>query len=360
MFRILPALLAVLCPVLCSAAPQDLTYRLPTGNDALFRNDGESFYMYCDRIFEGEKSQPWQAGGYGFVRNPFRASNGEIFFSRMHEGIDIKPLKRDAAGEPLDEVRPVAPGVVVHANDKPGASNYGRYVVVAHHVPEGTIYSLYAHLSAVCCEVGQRVGTGNKLGVLGHSGVGLNRVRSHLHLELCLMINSAYDRFCPADNKHGLYNGLNLAGFDAAPVLRSCREGEPLSLRRHFETLKEHYRVRVPRVGIMDLLKRHPFLYKGKAGQSPLALDIAFTAEGVPIAVYPANEAVEEPVVVSCRPMPTLQQNCTANRVKNSSRDAALTLSGKRYINQYLWLEGLYPAPQETPPQDASPAAARP
>lgn len=358
MLRMLPALFGFLGPVLCWGA-QDLTYRLPTDNDALFRGDGEGFYMYCDRTFEGEKSQPWQAGGYGMVRNPFRASNGEIFFSRMHEGIDIKPLRRDAAGEALDEVRPVAPGVVVHANDKPGASNYGRYVVVAHSVPEGTIFSLYAHLASVACEVGQRVGTGNKLGVLGHSGVGLNRVRSHLHLELCLMINSAYDRFCPPSNKHGLYNGLNLAGFDAAPVLKACKEGEPLSLRRHFETLKEHYRVRVPRVGTMDLLKRHPFLYKGQAGQNPVSLDIAFTAEGVPIAVYPADKAVTEPVVVSCRPMPTLQQNCTVNRVKNSSRDAALTVSGKRYIKQYLWLEEDCPSAHETPQQDSSPSASQ-
>lgn len=359
MLRLLPVLLAVLCPALCPAA-QDLTYRLPTDNDALFRDDGEGFYMYCDRTFEGVNSRPWQAGGYGMVRNPFRASNGEILFSRMHEGIDIKPLRRDSAGEALDEVRPVAPGVVVYTNDKPGASNYGRYVVVAHSVPEGTVFSLYAHLSAVACKTGQRVGTGNKLGVLGHSGVGLNRVRSHLHLELCLMINSAYDRFCPPANKHGLYNGLNLAGFDAAPVLKACKEGDPLSLRRHFETLKEHYRVRVPRVGSMDLLKRHPFLYKGQAGQNPVSLDIAFTAEGVPIAVYPADKAVTEPVVVSCRPMPTLQQNCTVNRVKNSSRDAALTASGKRYINQYLWLEGVCPPPHETPPQDSAPSVPQP
>lgn len=351
MQRLLTVLLLLFCIAPCQAA-QDLIYRLPTDNDALFRGDGAGFYMYCDRLFEGKKSQPWQAGGYGMVRNPFRASNGEILFSRMHEGIDIKPLRRDAAGEPLDIVRPVAPGIVVHANDKAGASNYGRYVVVAHQTPEGTIYSLYAHLSSVSCTVGQQVGTGNNLGVMGHSGVGLNRVRSHLHLELCLMINSTYDRFCPADNRHGLYNGLNLAGFDAAPILSACREGEPLSLSRHFATLREHYRVRVPRLGTMDLLKRHPFLYKGKAGQQPASLDIVFTAEGVPIAVYPSEEVVNEPVVVSCRPMPTLQQNCTVNRVKNSSRDAALTASGKRYIDQYLWADGIYPTPPQKPRQD--------
>jgi hypothetical protein len=35
--------------------------------------------------------------------------------------------------------------------------------------------------------------------------------------------------------------------------------------------------------------------------------------------------------------MPTVQQNCTVNRLKNSSSNAALTRSGMGYISQYLW-----------------------
>lgn len=341
-------LLAFLLPSACLAA-SDLVYHLPTDNNALYRGAGDEFLMYCDRLFEGEASQPWEAGGYGMVRNPFRASNGQVFFSRLHEGIDIKPTRRDASGEPLDTVRPIAPGIVAYASDKPGASNYGRYVVVAHKVPEGTIYSLYAHLASVACQPGQQVKPGDTLGIMGHSGAGINRVRSHCHLEICLMINAAYDLFCPPANKHGLFNGLNLIGINAADILLASKGSVPVSLSRYFSTLKEHYRVRVPRVGTMDILKRHPFLYKGDWGKSPAALDIAFTAEGVPIAIYPAEEAVKEPAVISCKPMPTLQQNCTVNRVKNSSKDAALTASGKNYINQYLWLEGKYPPPAANP-----------
>lgn len=346
LFRRLLALPSLLSLTL---AAEDLTYRFPTDNDKLCTGKPDEFYMYCDRLFEGEKSKPWQAGGYGLVRNPFRASDGSVLFSRIHEGIDIKPLRRDAKGEPLDAVRPVAPGKVAYVNLRPGASNYGRYVVIAHQVPEGVIYTLYAHLASVSCTEGQLVGTGNELGIMGHSGVGLNRERAHCHVEVCLMINSAYDQFCPKDNKHGLFNGLNLAGFDMADLLRACKDGQPLSLTAYFATLQEHYRVRVPCVGVMDLLRRHPFLYKGEKNKRPPSLDIAFTAEGVPIAIYPGKEPVDEPKVISCRPMPTLQQNCTVNRVKNSSRDAALTASGKRYIQQYLWLEGLYPPAPSAP-----------
>ena len=330
-------ILAALAPF-AQAAEGDLTYRFPTGNRALIEGRGEDFFMYCDRNFEGEKSKPWQAGSYGMVRNPFRASDGRVMFSRMHEGIDIKPLKRDAKGEPLDVVHPIAPGKVVHASAQPGLSNYGRYVVVSHDTPEGTIYSLYAHLAEVRCQVGQMVGTGNELGVLGHSGAGINRERSHVHLEICLMIHSRYDEFCSKENKHGLYNGLNLAGIDPAPVLLACKDGKPLSLSEHWSTMKEHYRVRVPWDGKpVDILVRHPFLFHGEWTPQPQSLDIAFSAEGVPLAVYPSQEAVSEPCVIRTIPLPTLQQNATVNRVKNSSKDPALTASGLRYVNQFLW-----------------------
>ncbi len=361
MARRFPALAAALAGFAALALPgqaaaaKDLAYSLPTENDALYHGGGDAYFMYCDRLFEKVKSQPWEAGTYGFVRNPFRLQDGRILYSRFHEGIDVKPMRRDADGVPLDPVYPVARGVVAYVNDKPGLSNYGRYVVIAHDVPEGTVYSLYAHLASTSCKAGQKVGPKDKIGVLGYSGVGLDRKRAHCHLELCLMINSQYEKFAPADNKHGNFNGLNLVGIDAAPILLASKGGKPVSLKDVLAKLPEHYRVRVPRAGTMDLLKRHRFLYKGKPGQhpAPVSLDIAFTAEGVPIAIYPASEVVDTPRIVSCKPMPTLQQNVTVNRVKGSSKTAALTASGLRYINQFLWLEGKYP-----PPPPATPAPA--
>lgn len=335
--------LAALCVTLCACAwaqVQDIVFRLPTDNTTLFTTGGDDYFMYVDRLFEGQKTQPWQAGTYGLVRNPFRPQPGaEVMYSRMHEGIDVKPLRRDARGVPLDEVRPIAPGQVVHTSPRPGLSNYGRYVVVAHRAPEGIIYSLYAHLASVDCHVGQRVGTGNVLGQLGYSGVGLDKTRAHLHLEIGLMINSRFAEFYQGENKHGNFNGLNLVGFDPAVVLKACQHGTPFSISRYFASLKEHYRVAVPCIAALDILRRHPFLYKGSRTDStrPASLEIAFTAEGIPIGIYPATRTVQTPHIVSCRPMPTLQQNCTVNRVKNNSANAQLTRSGLSYITQYLW-----------------------
>ena len=344
------ALLLATLPVLSASAAQDLVYKLPTDNDALYRGDNEGYFMYCDRWFEGKHSQPWEAGSYGFTRTAKRIHTGKIVCTKLHEGIDVKPIRRDAAGEPLDTVRPIAPGIVAYTSNAPGASNYGRYVVIAHQVPEGTIYSLYAHLSSISCEVGQHVGYEDSLGKLGYSGVGLNRVRAHCHLELCLMVHSEFHKFCPSNNKHGLFNGHNLIGINAADVLKHCQNGTAFSLSHYLSTLSEHYRVRVPREKTVDILKRHPFLYKGSWGSDSPSLDISFTAEGIPLAIYPADAEVTEPTIIRCKPMPVYQNECTAGRLAGKSTTAHLTASGKTFINRFTWQEP-EDTPQEQPAQ---------
>ncbi|HQU08631.1 MAG TPA: M23 family metallopeptidase, partial [Opitutales bacterium] len=77
-----------------------------------------------------------ESGLFGCVR-----SNG----CKFHEGIDIKPNKRDRKGEPLDAVMSIWPGKVVWVNTKPGNSGYGNYVVVEHSTTPA-VYSLYGHL----------------------------------------------------------------------------------------------------------------------------------------------------------------------------------------------------------------------
>ncbi len=316
-----------------------LVFRLPTDNCALTEGKPEEFYMYTDRNFEGVKSKPWTGGQYGFMRTPARFAAG-VYCIKFHEGLDIRPVKRDAVGEPLDEVRPMAPGKVVHVSSDPRKSNYGRYVVVEHALEEGKIYSLYAHMAEVSCRTGQRVGTGNRLGRLGHSGVGLNRERSHVHVELCLLLNrnfqEHYDRLKISEpNAHGIYNGLNLAGFDVSEVLKLCQNGKPFSLRQYFAGLEEQYRIRVPYFGKKpDFLQRYPFLWSNPQRiNDPKSLDISFTGAGVPIRVMPSEEAVEEAKVISAKPWPFDQKFRTISRISGSSKTPVLTASGKRYVS---------------------------
>ncbi len=90
-----------------AAAPED--FLLPTENTYLFSSQPERFFMYVDRNFEGETSKPWEGGAFGYVRSPRRV-NGEVVMTRFHEGIDIAPIKRDKAGNPLDLIMAVSEG----------------------------------------------------------------------------------------------------------------------------------------------------------------------------------------------------------------------------------------------------------
>src|SRR3712207_2672792 len=76
-----------------------LNLALPTENDALFSGGGPAFYQYIARDFKGVKSTPWQGGQYGFVRNP-RETSGGLIYTLFHEGIEIRPVRRDEKGEP--------------------------------------------------------------------------------------------------------------------------------------------------------------------------------------------------------------------------------------------------------------------
>ena len=63
------------------------------------------------------------------------------------------------------------------------------------------------------------MGQGEKLGIMGHTGSGINRERSHVHVELNLLLNDHFEEwhqtfFKGEPNRHGIYNGLNLAGLD--------------------------------------------------------------------------------------------------------------------------------------------------
>ena len=138
-------------------APLNLT--LPTDNRALLTGHYSEFYQVIERNLHGVISHPWEGGQYGFVRDP-RSLAGETVYTRFHEGMDIRPVRRDARGEPLDEVRAIAAGKVVYTNARAGTSNYGRYVVVEHRWGGCPYYSLYAHLSTIAVAAGQVVRQG--------------------------------------------------------------------------------------------------------------------------------------------------------------------------------------------------------
>lgn len=321
---------------LAASRGEPLNLTLPTDNDALLRGDGPAFYQYIERDFHGEKSTPWEGGRYGFVRNPAETSAG-IVYTRLHEGIDIKPLQRDAGGEPLDLVRAIAPGVVVHVSQMAGSSNYGRYVVVEHRFDGCKYYSLYGHLSTIAVRPGQRVQQRDQLGVLGHTGEGLNQARAHVHLELNLMLSRRFeawhDTFFQNDpNRHGLYNGLNLVGLDVARLYLALQKNPALTIPEFLAQEETWYRVLVPASRNFDLAKFYPWMVRQKSEGDPVSWEVSFNRAGVPLKIQAGSKPVSEAELSYFKPGGLDARTLTAERISGRGPNARLTDKGKQFM----------------------------
>ena len=279
--RFLLFVLLALC--LRSARAQSLC--LPTANRALFDAKGE------ERFFVGTAGKPWTTGTFGCVRSQGR---------QMHEGLDIKCLRRDSRGEPTDPVMASADGTVVYLSRKPALSNYGNYLVLRHQIGGVELYSLYAHLKNVREDlmIGQAVKAGELLALMGrttNTGEGISRDRAHVHFELDLLINDRFPAWfrkaSPAQrNDHGAWNGQNLLGLDPRLIfLEERRQTTNFSLLNFIGHQTELCRVFV-RATRFPWLTRYPSLVQGNplAGTEGVAgYEISLNYNGVPFRLIP-------------------------------------------------------------------------
>ncbi len=314
---------------------------LPTDNTALLRGDNSDFYQVIERNLHGVISHPWQGGQYGFVRDPIETAGGTVY-TRFHEGMDIRPLRRDAHGEPLDEVRAIATGKIVYVNRAAGASNYGRYVVVEHRWGGCPYYSLYAHLNTISVEAGQAVKQGEKLAFMGHTGSGINRERSHVHVELNLLLNDHFEEwhntvFKSDPNRHGIYNGLNLAGFDLARLILAFRANPSLTIPAFLAREEIFYKVIVPNSPNFQLPQRYPWMMTGAPNEKPVAWEISFTRSGLPLRLTPNSKEVTAPELSYVKPSPLDCRNLTRGNVAGRGNSAHLTESGRALLRLYTF-----------------------
>ena len=318
------------------SSAQHLDLVLPTDNDALYRGDGAAFYQVISRDFQGVQSMPWEGGQYGFVRDPVETPNG-VVYKRFHEGIDIRPMSRDARGEPLDEVRAIADGKVAHTNQVAGFSNYGRFVVIEHRWDGAYYYSLYAHLREIAVQPGEEVKRGQRIGVMGHTGEGIDRERAHVHLELNLMLSpdfqSWYDVYFHNDpNRHGIYNGLNLVGIDVARLYLALRKNPALTIPQFLGQETTFYKVTVPNAKHFDLAKRYPWLLRGSVSSGRTSWEISFAQSGVPLRVEPSTRVVTGPELTYFKRSSGNYSQLTRNALTGHGDRAALSESGKRLM----------------------------
>lgn len=330
MIRILACLLALVASGL--AGPIDL--RLPTDNHHLFSGEPERFYMYVDRTFEGEVSQPWEAGSFGFVRTAVRLG-GQVVLTKFHEGIDISPIKRDRAGNPLDLVSSIADGRVVHISPLAGRSNYGKYIVVEHQWEDSLIYSLYAHLAQITCVPGDPVKAGSVLGRMGYTGAGINRTRAHLHLELTMMMSTRYEDWAKSCgmgvNYQGLFNGMNLTGSDVARFFLEHKANPDLHFSQFITNTPVHFKVTVPLKETPDFVKRHPWI-RMPGSENPTSWEISFSATGMPVAFTPSQREIAVAAVTAVRPSDIPHRYLTRGLITGEGNRATLSNGGKQLV----------------------------
>lgn len=317
-------------------AEEPLRLVLPTDNRAIFGDKPEEFYMYVPRVFEGQESSPWTAGQYGFVRTLRRTEKDGIIAVQFHEGIDIKPTKRDRNNNPLDEIRAIDKGEVVYTNKNAGASNYGKYVVIRHDWDCGPFYSLYAHLSRIDVSAGDKLNAGQPFAVMGFTGRGINRTRAHLHLELCMLATENIDEWFGASNPHGLYHGYNLIGIDIASLLIACEGTRKVTLPEFQKGAQPYFKVAVPRKGEqLEIVTRYPWLAKGDLSKPSPSWEIAFTDSGIPLSIAPSGRKVTKPTVTFVRTTRSRHEYYTSSRLVGAGRKASLSDNGRRFIRLF-------------------------
>jgi len=337
--RLLSAALLLLAATGAFAALIDF----PTPNRALLDGRPEEFYMYVERDFEGQKTQPWEGGQFGFVRGPIRTNAG-VVFQTLHEGADIRPVHRDPAGNPLDDIFAAAAGTVVHTSPEAGASNYGRYVVIEHRIDGSPFYTLYAHLSTIAVQPGQQVRQGEVIGRMGYTGAGIDRPRSHLHFEVAMLLSRNfqgwYDTFQGGTpNRHGIFNGMNLVGTDPAAVLLAANKNPGFRLSAHIASLEPAFKITLPASPPPSILRDYPWLVPAGEDANPPAWTVSFTQTGVPVRAVASTTAVAEPRLDWVRNTGMAYSHFTRGLVGGPAGQPRLTDSGMRFARLLCWPE---------------------
>jgi murein DD-endopeptidase MepM/ murein hydrolase activator NlpD len=326
-------------PILAQNPTVDLV--LPTDNDALFSGGGAAFYQYIERNFKGVKSTPWEGGQYGFVRDPTDTAGG-VVYTRFHEGIDIRPQRRDVRGEPLDEVRAIADGKVVHVNSVPGYSNYGKYIVIEHRWGGSNYYSVYGHLSSIAVHPGDTVKRGGRIAVMGYTGTGLNRERAHLHLELNLMLSpefeSWYNAFFRNDPNHnGIYNGMNLAGLDIARLYLALHKNPSLTIPEFLGREETFYKVTVPKARHFELPKLYSWMLTTGSRNEKSSWEVSFAQSGVPLRIESSDNSVTQPELSYVKKNSVDYSHLTRDIISGHGANAHLTDYGKQLMRLLIW-----------------------
>jgi len=265
------------------------SFQLPTANRAIFERGGE------EKFFVPTIGKTWSSGTFGCVRSDGR---------QLHEGLDIRCLRRDKRGEPADPVTASASGTVAYASRKPSLSNYGNYVVLRHEVDGLEVFTTYAHLREIRADLqpGMTIKAGETIGIMGRTAntrEGISKERAHVHFEINLFVNESFPQwykktFPGQRNDHGQWNGQNLLGLDPLQIiLEQKRLGSKFNLVHYIQQQPVLCRVFVRNTDF-PWLKRYAPLIRANpvAAKNGIAgYELALNFNGIPIQLTPRSTA---------------------------------------------------------------------
>jgi len=139
---------------------------------------------YASNAIGGKRGSGYQAQGYDFFDgNDHQGHPGHDIFilDRDQDGLD------DVTGKPV-EVMSASSGIVVSVNlnwEPSSPIRGGNYIWI--YEPTTSRYFYYAHLGKVLVAVGQVVSKGDRLGMVGRTGVNAYSKRSSTHLHFTVL-----------------------------------------------------------------------------------------------------------------------------------------------------------------------------
>jgi hypothetical protein len=187
---------------------------------------------------------------------------------------------------------------------------------------------------------GDSVKRGQPIAIMGYTGVGINRERAHLHLELDLMFSRQFEAWHDAffrndPNHNGIYNGLNLAGLDIARLYLALRKNPALTIPEFLGGEETFYKVTLPKSLHFDLPKIYPWMLAGRNQQG--SCEVSFANSGVPLKIEPSNRQVTQPELSYVKKSSVNYSYLTRDIVSGRGAAAQLSGYGAQLMRLLIW-----------------------
>jgi hypothetical protein len=177
---------------------------------------------------------------------------------------------------------------------------------------------------------------------MGYTGVGINKERAHVHLELNLLLSHQFESWHDAvhtndPNHNGIYNGINLAGLDVARLFLSLRTDSALTIPQFLREEDVAYKVALPRSAHFELPREYPWMIGKSAAAGTKSWEVSFTRSGLPVKIEASTKEVRTPELTWLKKTSVDGSYLTIGKVTGRNGKGQLTLDGYNAMRLLIW-----------------------